>query len=284
MVIMIKLANIDQQNKYQNRISPNFRANINSPKLKLSSNEFYIRIRGYGKNENWAKVIKETTDTSVNLIRCKCGFDNLLRYITSGVIKANSYVFDIAKKQHTGILRAERKDYKYGSDWFGLDIVTYYDKINKYKIYQERLNQIKEQPLKNPYKEIDLTRPLSDKKGEFLIHGSNNKVNSGLDLLEKKYKSLLEKYNPEDVSTKDLGKILNIVSEMRWLLAHITPWERGSDAISNVLMRSLLKAMGIKSSQSAKNISFDMEAYCTDLKEYQKNFQNFFETPPVVIE
>ena len=47
------------------------------------------------------------------------------------------------------------------------------------------------------------------------------------------------------------------VAEMRWILAHATPWERGSDAISNVLMRSILKAFGIKAYSSAKGVSFD---------------------------
>ena len=67
-------------------------------------------------------------------------------------------------------------------------------------------------------------------------------------------------------------------------MAHATPWERGSDAISNVFMRALYKAMGIKAYPPAKGISYDMEAYCTELDDYKKKFPTLFEKPPEVIE
>lgn len=61
---------------------------------------------------------------------------------------------------------------------------------------------------------------------------------------------------------------------MRWILAHATPWERGSDAIANVLMRAMYKSVGVKSYPLAKGVSLDMEAYCTNLADYKKDSQN----------
>ena len=53
---------------YKNN-QPAFGVNLNSPKLKLSNKDFYIRIRGYGKNSNWAEEIKKTTNKAVGMIR-----------------------------------------------------------------------------------------------------------------------------------------------------------------------------------------------------------------------
>ena len=74
------------------------------------------------------------------------------------------------------------------------------------------------------------------------------------------------------------------IAEIRWILAHSTPWLRGSDAISNVFMRAMYKAVGIKTYPLKKGISLDLEAYCTELDEYKKKFPAYFEKPPEIIE
>jgi len=273
------------KNSNQSTLSPNFRANIRSPRLQFSSKDFFIKIRGYGKNKSWAETAKQTADTATILIRNKCGFDNLMRFITAGIIKANNLTKDESKKAHTGILRTKRDSYRFGSDWDGQDIYTDYERIKRYNIYTERLNKTIKKPLKNPYEDIELSIPMKCKSvGSSIKHASADKINTGLDLIETKYYELLGTYTPEKVTTKNLKDITNSIAEIRWIMAHLTPWERGSDAISNVFMRALFKAFGIKTTPTAKNISLDMEAYCTNLKEYQKNFPNFFEKAPKVIE
>ena len=79
-------------------------------------------------------------------------------------------------------------------------------------------------------------------------------------------------------------EIIDVVAEIRWVLAHATPWLRGSDAISNAFMRALFKAVGIKAYPPAKGISYDLEAYCRNLDDYKANFNSFFEKPLEVIE
>ena len=78
--------------------SQSFGANLNSPKLKFKNKDFFVNIHGFGKNIVWAHYIKETADTSVNLIRKDTAFENVLRFITAGVTKANKYTLDMTKK------------------------------------------------------------------------------------------------------------------------------------------------------------------------------------------
>ena len=269
----------------KNDYKPIFKAQIHSPRLKFSNADFFINIRGYGKNRTWAENVKQTADTATILIRNKCGFDNLMRFISAGIVRANHSTKDEAKKEHTGILRAKRESYRYGSDWDGKDLYTDYERIKRYNVYTEKLDKTIENPLKNPFTDIELSVPMKSKYyGSSIKHASSNKVNSGLDLVETKYYQLLGKYKPEQVTTKNLKEIVNQIAEIRWLMAHITPWERGSDAISNVFMRALFKAFGIKASPTVKDFSFDLEAYCTNLNDYKKNFSNYFSKEIKVIE
>ena len=97
--------------------------------------------------------------------------------------------------------------------------------------------------------------------------------------LKKNYISKAEK-----ISDKDLPDINSEVAEIRWIMAPSMPWERESNAISNVFMRSLYKSMGIKAYPIKKGISLDLEAFCTPLKKYKQNFGTYFEQPPHVVD
>ncbi len=71
-----------------------------------------------------------------------------------------------------------------------------------------------------------------------------------------------------------MDEINETIAEIRWIMAHATPWSRGSDAISNVFMRAMYKAIGIKSYPLQKGVSLDLEAYCTELEDYKSGFPN----------
>lgn len=102
------------------------------------------------------------------------------------------------------------------------------------------------------------------------------------DYVGKLYKNLT-KYVKIDVKPEHLEYINNNVAEIRWIIAHATPWERGSDSIANEFIRSIYKALGVKATPLKKGISLDLEAYCTNLGKYKKNFPNDFEKSPTVI-
>ncbi len=204
--------------------------------------------------------------------------------ITSGVIKANKKINDLAKRLHTGILRTPRKGWESDSDWAKYDLETPYGKFGlpKYLPYENRLDYVQSHPLDNPIDGIDLTRPVFGKNKKYLKHGDSEYVNNALEYAMRRYKDF-SKYLNKDINENDMTNINNDIAEIRWVLVHATPWDRGSDSISNVLIRSMYKAAGIKSYPLKEGVSLDLEAYCNNLQDYKKNFADYFESPPEII-
>ncbi len=262
-----------------------FEANPYSPKLKFHKKDFYINIRGYGKNADWAAVIKETANQAAENILNHKSSEEVLRKITEGVKDANLITSNLSLRSHTGILRCARTGWEHGSEWDGYSLATPYGKSGnaKYKTYSDRFNKTIENPLTNPFPDIELTRPAKDKK-TFLLHADDKFINAVFEHIDNIYTKLFQKYRAEDLKQKDLPHIMESIAEIRWILAHATPWERGSDSIANIFMRALFKSFGIKTFPAAKGISFDLEAFCTELKEYTKKFPEYFKKPPEIIE
>lgn len=260
---------------------PTFGVNLKSPKLRLSQKDFFIKIRGYGRNREWANEIKKTTDEAVKNIRENWNADWVLFNITQGVKEANKIPFNLELRQHTGILRTKRAGWESGSNWDGCVITTPYDN-NKYTTYEKRLDNVDINPLKKPYDDIALAFPMRSTKE--IYHPAPDYINNAFNRIEKIFKHLQDNFINKEIKEKDLNKVNEEIAEIRWILAHSMPWERGSDCISNVFMRAIYKAMGVKAYPPAKGISYDLEAFCTNLDEYKKNFTRFFEKPPEVIE
>ena len=271
-------------NIINNYCSPNFQANLNSPKLKFSKNDFFVNIPGYGKDYLWAKGVKDTADLATNLIRRDTSAENVLKIITFGIIKANQILRNFKKAFHTGILRYEREGWKHGSDWDGFLLCTNYSDIPKYSTYADRFDKVVGKPLKKPYPDIGLTRPKIEGDEKFLEHANPRYINNAFRRVFKLYDDVIIIHKKDAVNNDNLEKINKNIAELRWILAHSTPWERGSDAISNVFTRSLYKAVGIKTYPLKKDISLDLEAYCTELNEFKQKFPTYFEKPPEIIE
>ncbi len=267
--------------KIQGTDNLTFQANLSSPKLRFKQEDFYVPIRGYGRNSGWANDVKKTADLAVKLIRRDTSAENVLKLISIGVGNANrNNTLDIIKKLFSGVLRAPRKDWHF-EKW--ADLTTPYDN-GKYKTYSKRLDFVATHPLK-PELAPDYSRPVINANGMRTIqHGSSLYVNKDLDKVFKLTQNIFPKYIHKDVKSENMDEINSSIAEIRWILAHSTPWLRGSDAISNVFMRSIYKAIGIKSYPLKKGISLDLEAYCTELDEYKKNFPSYFEKPPEIIE
>jgi hypothetical protein len=164
------------------------------------------------------------------------------------------------------------------------ELITHYGQTARYSGYKHRLDWTQHNPLKNPFDEIELSRPMRNEDGSYINHCHQYKINSGMDLLMRKHNALVAKYKPEEVKKDDINDINDRIAEIRWIISHITPWVRGSDAISNIYMRALYKALGIKSYNLAKGVSLDLEAYCTPLDEYKEEFSKYFVKKPKVIE
>lgn len=261
-----------------------FCANIASPELKFCSNDFFIHIKGYGRNREWARTVKQTADNAVGLIRKQNSFEYVLKIITDGVKCANQFLSDRNKAFHTGILRCKRDGWFSGSDWSGKELCTNYSDIKRYKSYQRRLDVIAAAPLKNPFEDIELTVPKILDEEHYLKHASPIYINNAFAHISNIYKRITGNYNFKNIDSGSLSIVNDGIAEIRWIMAHSTPWERGSDAISNVFMRAVYKSLGVKSYPVKEGISLDMEAYCSELNDYKRNFTGYFEKPPVIID
>ncbi len=256
---------------------PTFNANLASPRLKSCAEDFFIKIEGYGKDKFWAEEIVETTESATRMIWKNKDIEKILFSISLSVAAANKSSTDISKAIKSGVLRTFRPD------WIGTDekeVFTPYEK-GRYSVYKDRLNEIYEKPLKEINNKIGMTRPNGK---EDIQHGEAKKINSSLDYIFELFNKNIKPYTDGSATKDDLKNITDSIAEIRWILAHSTPWLRGSDAISNVLMRALFKSVGIKAYPPAENISYDFEAYCRDLQDYKDNFSSFFEKPLEIIE
>ncbi len=257
----------------------NFNANFNSRKLRFKQEDFFIGIKGYGKNRQWANEVIKTADIAVNLIRNDTSAENVLKIITCGIQKANKMTLEIAKKLYTGILRTKREGWASG---YICDLTTPCSK-NKYKPYEQKLDYFAKHPLINKY-QMDISRPYIEDNNKFILHASSLYINKVLDRVFELSKEVFPKYIHQEVKGEDMDKVNSVIAEIRWLLAHSTPWMRGTDTISNVFMRAMYKSIGVKSYPLKKGVSLDLEAYCTELKDYKKNFTEYFTKPPEIID
>lgn len=282
-----------QSNPYSNfRVtkSVSFSSNPNSKLLKFGSDDFFINMKGYGKNRDWAKKVIKLTNRAVFNMREGKNSDEVLIGIANDMKDANSFCSEKFKKNHTGILRTKRLGYGDTGEWAYRDLATSYKsklhEDSQYSPYEERFDKVFKQQLKKPYDNIGMTTISHTKENKLMLHGNAFGINESLNRVGGKYFNLRRDYilKPENVTKEKLNDINSDVAEIRWLMAHATPWERGSDAISNSFMRALYKSMGIKTYPAKPNISFDLEAYCTELPEYKKNFASYFEKPPEIVE
>lgn len=280
----IGLINSYQNNYYQ----PSFGVNLQSKKLRFKEDDFFVRIKGYGHHSGWAKKIRETADNTVDYIRRICNFEETIHKITNGVIDANKLIkSDVDKQNHTGILRTKRFGWNHKSSWdSSTGLITAYSSNSKsrYKNYADRLDYTVQHPLNNPFR-IELTRPVHEKDfGKIMEHSNGKYIHTAFSIIEKIYNKLYTNFISNEVKNENLNEVNTSIAEIRWVLAHATPWERGSDAISNTFIRSVYKAMGIKTYPLKKGVSLDLEAYCTNLEDYKKNFPGYFSKKPKVID
>ena len=60
------------------------------------------------------------------------------------------------------------------------------------------------------------------------------------------------------------------------------PWGRGSDAIANSYVKAVFQSLGIKTYPPKDGVSFDLEAFCTELSDYKKMYKNLYERSPEI--
>ncbi len=267
--------NIHQLSPINNNLA--FGVNLHSPKLKFKRDDFFVKIHGYGRNTDWADIAMETADSAVNMVRKETPVESVLRFITAGIRRANLTELNPLKRQYTGLLRTPREGWQSAPN----EVFTEYINTARYRSYADRLNMTCIYPLNEIPNGVGISRPENFRE---IAHGEKRYINSSLDYVFKVFKKIMPKYVLKEIKPENLPDFNDAMAEMRWVLAHSTPWFRGSDAISNVFMRTIYKAAGVKCHPLKKGVSLDLEAYCTELKDYKQNFPNYFENPPEVVE
>lgn len=261
-----------------------FTSKNNLKVLDFCEDDFFVKIEGYGKNTGWAKEVIRTAENAVHLIKLRNPAETVLINIADGVRKANLFTGDLAKQKLTGLLRAQRSGWNSSSALSDLLITKYSNAQNcRYKVYYNRLNEVYFNPLRNPYYNFGLTVVEHKKDVKYLAHAESIYVNNAMDRVGTLYYKIINNFLGKPLSKDNMENLHASIAEIRWILAHSTPWERGSDAISNVLMRSIYKALGIKAYPLKPNISLDLEAYCTNLVDYKRKFADYFEKSPQIV-
>lgn len=121
---------------------------------------------------------------------------------------------------------SERHGWLSGSDWTGFELCTNYSDIKRYKPYKQRLDNIAKNPLINPYKDIRLTIPVISKDEHYLKHANAKYVNNAIKHILEIYTNFTKKFNSKDIKTSQLDDVNNDIAEIRWIMAHATPWEQ----------------------------------------------------------
>lgn len=276
---------------------PDFMARIpknanEEEKLKLltkmfEDSKFFSRIstceEEYGKNfefvEMMSKLSKETSQT----ISEGKSFKDVLEKISngyykkkpgSGIYRGSNLSPDTLPTIDGGLLRIDTYTTRYGDSCWGA-----------YKEYVERLDKYLCNRV-TPYNNFTLTRnPLP--KMEFIafeqsmVHPYPEEVVKNMEIISEKYKvyqKLVNEYKLSgNLSLEQKKQADDIISEIYYLMANTCPFQRGSNGISDVLMRSQYSALGMTKPHVKKGVGLDLEAFCMNLDEYKLKWNSFFE-------
>lgn len=252
-------------------------------RAQIDPENFFINIEGYGRNADWAKSMTQTSDYAAMLIKEGASLEEVLDAISYDTrqMDLKSGTNDIVRLEASGVLR-----YKHPR-WAKVGAVTPYGGGSKYDVYKDRFDKLvpgKGKELHNPYPDMELTR-IGFYNGETaMIHPKGEYAKAALKHVDNIYKELQQEFAGRKVTNADLPYINEKIAEMHWILAHSMPWGRGSDAIANAFVKSVYKSLNIKTYPPAKNVSFDLEAFCTELSDYKKNYAKYYSRPPEIIE
>lgn len=252
------------------------------------SSKFFARTsvneQNYGKNIQWASKMNDISNGAEYLISQGKDFDSVLSYI-AGEYHAYDESTTLATN-HSKLYDRRLASGKYrGDDIPNGYYTTSFDNIDNYSEYFDRFarqNGVR----KAPYDDIELTQILYNKhvgdgSSGTMYHPANKYVEPGLNHVRERYNELQPLFdkvkNGQKLSKQDINYANEKIAEIYFLMANVMPYERGSNGISDILMRSIYKGLGIEQPALKHGVSLDLEAFCMDLNEYKKKWNCFFE-------
>ena len=160
---------------------------------------------------------------------------------------------------------------------------TPYNKEDGYSEYYNKFEAVKDKKRTPPYDDVVLTEIRSDAYiGNHMAHPLNSTVENGMSHVKDAYNSLepfrQKVKNGEKLTQEEIKQVHKKVSEIYFLMANIMPYSRGSNGISDILMRNIYQSLGINMPALKQGVSLDLEAFCTkNMDEYQEKWLTFFE-------
>lgn len=266
------------KNPYEVLLNDSIEYVIKEDKQLLSDDVFYIRMTEYGKNKEWASSVNLLTCVASMLISKDKSFEEILSVIEKEIASINhsdDFAYFYARRRqgthvfpfnenHRGCEYMDRYLKKVESvrdienDRYNKNQCAYHPKSNK---EYEEANVC----------EIDYIFPYG-----LAIYQNPPQLNevNNLDLAKTEFEKLRKIKNPTE------EQINKSCATIQWLLAQETPYERGSDSITNVLTKAIYHAYDMKISPVKEGKSLDFEAFDTDLDDYIKIYPDLFETKP----
>ena len=234
-----------------------------SPGPVIPKDAFYIRMKNYGIDDDWAQEMINLTYVIAYDIKNNKDFDEILSKITQGIRRINFKDEYGRKRTSIGafILAPEGRGEEY------------------YKIYKNKLKETDSCAIKKPNTEYNNANVCDISMNNFgnirIYYGwAPENKNSNLKLAKKEFEKLRSIKNPTD------EEINRSIATIHWLIAQESPWQRGSDSIANILTKAIYQAYNMQITPIKEGKSFDFEAFFCSLEDYIKKYPDLFEIPP----
>ncbi len=248
-----------------------------------------INEQRYGKNFNWARQMNEiSSDATAEIISGKSGSE-VLEFIAQRYGHGDN-------RDGSGVLRIYDENLE-GSGENGY--ITPYNRFDAYPEYYERFsarafdyNNVNAERIRrtSPYDDIELTtfHVNSRTMQGTMYHGNSKCIDpcmTHIDRIQTDLQPLIDKVQRgEALTPQEITTAHNKISEAYFLLANTVPYLRGTNGICDVYMRSMYQALGIDMPALKRGVSLDLESFCYDLPDYQRNWLSFFEESNIRIE
>ena len=231
----------------------------------IPKDAFYIRMKSYGINDDWAQEMINLTYVIAYDIKNNEDFDDILLKISQGIRRIN-FKDEYGRKRITLGIYALTPNGR-GEEYFE----NYRSRFKNSQPY------ISKRPSSNTeYSDANICDISINENGSILIKYGWNPRNKGknLELAKKEFEKLRSIKNPTD------EEINRSIATIHWLIAQESPWERGSDSIANILTKAIYQAYNMQITPIKEGKSFDFEAFFCSLENYIKKYPDLFEIPP----
>lgn len=251
----------------------------------FQESKFFSRVStcemAYGKNFEFARMMNELSGKTSESISKGKSFKDILTQIAKGyseetkintkltnkIGKSGMYRGSYTEPHHyiEGVGRVD----SYTTNYFSLSGDGYVEYIKRFEGPLQRTS---------PYKDFTLTEIQHSDR--LMHHPYHEQVARNMDIISERYKifqDLVKAYNKTGkLTVEQRVQADDIISEIYYLMANTCPFKRGSNGISDVLMRSQYSALGINMPHVKSGVGLDLEAFCFELGDYKKNWRAFF--------